>query len=67
MNKCCYTFSTAISFISGTLLHFKDFSLRKWYFLDPQWLAKLMAKVINHRAMDEESPFNDGMFVTTVL
>ena len=29
----------------GTLLHFEDVGLRSVYFLDPQWLTKLMANV----------------------
>ena len=32
---------------SGTLLHFDDHNLKDLYFLDPQWLAKLMADVIH--------------------
>ena len=33
--------------LQGTLLHFEDHGLKNVYFLDPQWLAKLMADVIS--------------------
>lgn len=36
----------------GTLLHFEDPGLKKLYFLDPEWLAKLMAKVISPPSAD---------------
>ena len=36
----------------GTLLHFDDYNLRSLYFLDPQWLAKLMAKLISPSAAE---------------
>ncbi len=36
--------------ILGTLLHYEDHSLHKMYFLDPQWLAKLMAEIIHPSA-----------------
>ena len=40
----------------GTLLHFEDHQLKMYYFLDPQWMAKLMARVIqpNSPAIDGE-------------
>ena len=31
----------------GTLLHFEDVALRDVFFLDPQWLTKLLAGLIN--------------------
>lgn len=31
---------------TGTMLHFSDASLQDTYFLDPQWLTKMMAKFI---------------------
>lgn len=45
---------------TGTLLHFNDFSLRKMYFLDPQWLAKMMSRVINTQAEENESLLVNG-------
>lgn len=30
----------------GDILHFDDHNLKDLYFLDPQWLAKMMAEVI---------------------
>ena len=44
----------------GTLLHFEDHGLKNVYFLDPQWLAKLMANVIHPAAGDEGSPIKNG-------
>ena len=43
----------------GTLLHFDDYGLRNLYFLDPQWLAKLMAKLISPAAA-EHITLNNG-------
>ena len=39
-------------YLQGTLLHFNDYNLRSLYFLDPQWLAKLMAKLISPSAAE---------------
>ena len=47
---CCFFF-----FSIGTLLHFDDYQLKMYYFLDPQWIAKLMAK-----AIQPNSPARDG-------
>ena len=44
----------------GTLLHFDDHGLKHIYFLDPQWLAKLMANVIQPAAAEEGSPIKNG-------
>ena len=44
----------------GTLLHFEDHGLKNIYFLDPQWLAKLMADVIRPAAVEEGSPIQNG-------
>lgn len=41
----------------GTLLHFDDHQLKMYYFLDPMWVAKLMAKVVQ-----PHSPAKDGEF-----
>ena len=46
-----WVLSQPFSFIPGTLLHFEDHNLRNVYFLDPQWLAKLMADVIHPAAI----------------
>jgi hypothetical protein len=45
---------------AGTLLHFEDHGLKNTYFLDPQWLAKLMADVIRPAAVEEGSPIQNG-------
>ena len=45
---------------AGTLLHFEDHGLKNIYFLDPQWLAKLMADVIRPAAVEEGSPIQNG-------
>ena len=42
MNEAVYFLN-----LQGTLLHFEDHGLKSVYFLDPQWLAKLMADVIS--------------------
>ena len=47
-------------YYAGTLLHFDDYGLKNTYFLDPQWLAKLMADVIQPAAMEEGSPIQNG-------
>ena len=44
----------------GTLLHFEDHGLKETYFLDPQWLAKLMASVIHPAAQEGKSPIKKG-------
>lgn len=43
----------------GALLHYGDRDLNDVYFLDPQWLAKLMAKVI--KPVEDESLVKNGM------
>jgi hypothetical protein len=48
------------SHLPGTLLHFEDHNLRNVYFLDPQWLAKLMADVIHPAAMGTAVHINNG-------
>ena len=48
---------------AGTLLHFQDHSLKNIYFLDPQWLAKLMADVIHPSAMGTATHIKDGEWV----
>ena len=42
--------------IAGTLLHYEDHNLKNDYFLDPQWLAKRMADIIQ-----PEANFRNGM------
>lgn len=51
-NHCLSLFSL---FLSGTLLHFDDYGLRDLYFLDPQWLAKLMARLISPSSAENMS------------
>jgi serine/threonine protein kinase len=47
--------------LQGTLLHFEDHGLKETYFLDPQWLAKLMASIIHPSAEEGKSPIKKGM------
>ena len=42
----------------GSLLHFEDYNLRQIYFLDPQWLPKMMADVIQPTIRGKESEFS---------
>ena len=55
--------SKSILLFLGTLLHFEDHALKNLYFLDPQWLAKLMADVIHPSAEEEGSPIRNGVCV----
>ena len=50
------------SLSSGTLLHFEDHGLKETYFLDPQWLAKLMASIIHPAAEQGKSQIKKGQF-----
>lgn len=44
---------------NGVLLHYKDSSLNDLYFLDPQWLCDMLAKVIT---IKEVNPYvKNGM------
>ena len=52
---------------AGTLLHFEDHGLKNIYFLDPQWLAKLMADVIRPAAVQEGSPIQNGQSTLPLL
>ena len=52
---------------AGTLLHFEDHGLKNIYFLDPQWLAKLMADVIRPAAVEEGSPIQNGQSALATL
>ena len=54
-----YVLTQQIS-LAGTLLHFEDHSLKNVYFLDPQWLAKLMADVIHPAAMGTATHIVNG-------
>ena len=45
----------------GTLLHFTDQALKDVYFLDPQWLCKMMAGVIRVPPAGKESAVKNGM------
>lgn len=56
----CIQSCTTVYIFIGTLLHFEDYGLKNIYFLDPQWLAKLMANVIQPASMEENSPIKDG-------
>lgn len=47
------------------MLHFDDRELRTIYFLDPQWLAKLMAKVI--KPAEGNSHISNGMHLSARL
>lgn len=49
-----------LNIIIGSLLHFEDHNLRNVYFLDPQWLAKLMADVIHPVAIGNDAHIKDG-------
>ena len=52
--------NVSIPMHAGTLLHFEDHGLKNIYFLDPQWLAKLMADVIRPAAVEKGSPIQNG-------
>ena len=39
----------------GSILHFDDHNLKHVYFLDPQWLPKMMADVIHPATKENES------------
>ncbi len=52
--------------LAGTLLHYQDFSLKNIYFLDPQWLAKLMADVIHPSAIGTAMHISNGEWVWVV-
>ena len=47
---------------AGTILHFPDASLQSTYFLDPQWLTKMMANFIGppKTAKGKEPLIQDG-------
>lgn len=48
---------------AGTLLHFDDHNLKDLYFLDPQWLSKLMAHVVHIQTTNQtETRAIDGQF-----
>ena len=61
--------SDAVQYLhhQGTLLHFTDQALKNVYFLDPQWLCKLMASVIRVRPAGKESIVKDGKYRATVV
>ena len=47
----------------GTILHYSDTSLQSVYFLDPQWLTKVMAAVIGPPKKEEDGKLiQDGEF-----
>ena len=50
------------SSLAGTILHFPDASLQSTYFLDPQWLTKMMANFIGPSKLGdrEEANIRDG-------
>jgi serine/threonine protein kinase/ankyrin repeat protein/GTPase SAR1 family protein len=50
--------------LQGTLLHFNDYGLKELYFLDPQWLAKLMAKLINPSSADNIKLTNGQILIS---
>ena len=56
--------SDAVQYLhhQGTLLHFTDQALKDVYFLDPQWLCKMMASVIRVPPAGEESLVKNGMY-----
>lgn len=58
---------TIISVFTGNLLHFEDHNLRNVYFLDPQWLAKLMADVIHPVAIGNDGHIKDGEEDTKIM
>ena len=55
--------SDAVQYLhhQGTLLHFTDQALKFVYFLDPQWLCRLMASVIRVPPAGKESLVKNGM------
>ena len=64
-------FFIQLFFPTGTLLHFDDHTLRDVYFLDPQWLAKLLADIFHPAAMETfkngEGTFVDWVRALTIL
>ena len=54
--------SDAVAYLhhQGTLLHFTDQALKNVYFLDPQWLYKMMASVIRVLPAEKESIVKNG-------
>ena len=56
----CTLLNSVICHMPGTLLHFDDHGLKDLYFLDPQWLAKLMAHVIHPYAVEGDTPVVKG-------
>ena len=56
--------SDAVQYLhhQGTLLHFTDQALKDVYFLDPQWLCKMMASVIRVPPAGKESIVKNGMY-----
>ena len=55
--------SDAVQYLhhQGTLLNFTDQALKNVYFLDPQWLCKMMASVIRVPPAGKESIMKNGM------
>ena len=55
--------SDAVQYLhhQGTLLHFTDQALKNVYFLDPQWLCKMMASVIRVPSARDMSIVKNGM------
>ena len=55
--------SDAVQYLhhQGTLLHFTDQALKDVYFLDPQWLCKMMASVIRVTPAGDKSIAKNGM------
>ena len=55
--------SDAVEYLhhQGALLHFTDQALKNVYFLDPQWLCKLMASVIRVPSAGKEAIMKNGM------
>ena len=56
--------SDAVEYLhhQGTLLHFTDQALKNVYFLDPQWLCKMMASVIRVPPAGKESIVKNGIW-----
>ena len=61
--------SDAVQYLhhQGTLLHFTDQALKNVYFLDPQWLCKMMASVIRVPPAGKESIVKNGMYITAIV
>ena len=55
--------SDAVQYLhhQGTLLHFTDQALKDVYFLNPQWLCKMMASVIRVPPAGKKSIAKNGM------